>query len=134
MYRNNYAWRLLCKAKFVYMRVDGQNRYVKGSFMEGVSSLKPHFNIFWSHVSLQCLLISTFFWFSFQGYDPDLPPELAAAAGIHDIPNEHTLGKSDGLQNDVGKGVPRVRPPLVFTMFYHSCDMQKWTINPFYIY
>ncbi|XP_022134823.1 FIP1[V]-like protein [Momordica charantia] len=47
-----------------------------------------------------------------QGYDPDLPPELAAAAGIHDIPGEHTHGKSDALQNDVGKGTARVRPPL----------------------
>ncbi|KAG7023457.1 FIP1[V]-like protein, partial [Cucurbita argyrosperma subsp. argyrosperma] len=47
-----------------------------------------------------------------QGYDPDLPPELAAAAGFRDIPGEHTLGKSDGLQNDAGKGAARVRPPL----------------------
>lgn len=72
---------------------------------------------------LKRISISTFFWFPFQGYDPDLPPELAAAAGIHDIPNEHTLGKSDALQNDVGKGAARVRPPLVFTVFYHSSDM-----------
>lgn len=52
-----------------------------------------------------------------------MPPELAAAAGIHDIPSEHNLGKSDALQNDVGKGAARVRPPLVFTMFYHPSDM-----------
>ncbi|XP_022932653.1 FIP1[V]-like protein [Cucurbita moschata] len=47
-----------------------------------------------------------------QGYDPDLPPELAAAAGIHDISNGHTLGKSEALQNDLGKGAARLRPPL----------------------
>lgn len=67
--------------------------------------------------------MESFFFFHFQGYDPDLPPELAAAAGIHDIPGEHTHGKSDALQNDVGKGTARVRPPLVFTIFHHLFDM-----------
>lgn len=69
------------------------------------------------------LIITIFFFFPSQGYDPDLPPELAAAAGIHDIPSEHNLGKSDALQNDIGKGAARMRPPLVFTMFYHPSDM-----------
>lgn len=53
---------------------------------------------------------------SFQEYDPDLPPELAAATGIHDVPGEHTNSlKSDVGQSDVmkGSGTGRVRPPLV---------------------
>ncbi|KAL5141720.1 FIP1[V]-like protein [Glycine soja] len=50
-----------------------------------------------------------------QEYDPDLPPELAAATGIHDVPGEHTNSlKSDVGQSDVmkGSGTGRVRPPL----------------------
>ncbi|XP_043806565.1 FIP1[V]-like protein isoform X3 [Manihot esculenta] len=49
-----------------------------------------------------------------QEYDPDLPPELAAAAaGIHDIPTDNSkLVKSDVGQSDLTKGPARVRPPL----------------------
>ncbi|KAL2971423.1 hypothetical protein AAZX31_15G195400 [Glycine max] len=50
-----------------------------------------------------------------QEYDPDLPPELAAATGIHDSPVENTNSlKSDVGQSDVmkGSGTGRVRPPL----------------------
>lgn len=50
----------------------------------------------------------------FQEYDPDLPPELAAATGIHDVPVENAnFVKSDVGQSDVMKGSGRVRPPLV---------------------
>ncbi|KAF2310475.1 hypothetical protein GH714_012687 [Hevea brasiliensis] len=49
-----------------------------------------------------------------QEYDPDLPPELAAAAaGIHEMPADNSnIGKSDVGQSDLMKGPPRVRPPL----------------------
>ncbi|EEF38837.1 ATP binding protein, putative [Ricinus communis] len=48
-----------------------------------------------------------------QEYDPDLPPELAAAAGMHDVPAENSnLGKSDVGQSDLTKGPARMRPPL----------------------
>ncbi|KAK7411601.1 hypothetical protein VNO78_03036 [Psophocarpus tetragonolobus] len=49
-----------------------------------------------------------------QEYDPDLPPELAAASGI-DVPVENANSlKSDLGQSDVmkGPGTGRVRPPL----------------------
>ncbi|KAF7806511.1 FIP1[V]-like protein [Senna tora] len=46
-------------------------------------------------------------------YDPDLPPELAAASGIHDVRVESTNPvKSDIGQSDLVKGSGRVRPPL----------------------
>ncbi|XP_031122854.1 FIP1[V]-like protein isoform X1 [Ipomoea triloba] len=48
-----------------------------------------------------------------QEYDPDLPPELAAAAGIQDIPSENAnLGKTEAGQNDLARGSMRSRPPL----------------------
>ncbi|XP_058206968.1 FIP1[V]-like protein [Rhododendron vialii] len=48
-----------------------------------------------------------------QEYDPDLPPELAAAAAIHDIScGNANLVKMDSGQSDVSKGSTRVRPPL----------------------
>ncbi|GMP63890.1 hypothetical protein CsSME_00025394 [Camellia sinensis var. sinensis] len=48
-----------------------------------------------------------------QEYDPDLPPELAAAAGINDIsPENGNLGKMDAGQSDIAKGSAHVRPPL----------------------
>lgn len=47
-----------------------------------------------------------------QEYDPDLPPELAAAAGIQDIPSENLNGKTDGTSNDLARGAIRMRPPL----------------------
>ncbi|CAL5402115.1 unnamed protein product [Camellia sinensis] len=48
-----------------------------------------------------------------QEYDPDLPPELAAAAGINDSSSENgNLGKMDAGQSDIAKGSARVRPPL----------------------
>ncbi|XP_057967776.1 FIP1[V]-like protein [Malania oleifera] len=48
-----------------------------------------------------------------QDYDPDLPPELAAAAGIHDVTAENAnSGKTDAGQGDLAKGSARVRPPL----------------------
>ncbi|GLU01372.1 hypothetical protein SLE2022_186830 [Rubroshorea leprosula] len=47
-----------------------------------------------------------------QDYDPDLPPELAAATG-QEVPIDNAnLGKSDGGKNDVTKGTARVRPAL----------------------
>ncbi|KAM1260421.1 hypothetical protein ACFX2G_026437 [Malus domestica] len=48
-----------------------------------------------------------------QEYDPDLPPELAAATGIHDFPAENVNpGKSDVVQSDLAKGSARLRPPI----------------------
>ncbi|KAL6274982.1 hypothetical protein ACE6H2_025674 [Prunus campanulata] len=48
-----------------------------------------------------------------QEYDPDLPPELAAATGIHDFPAENANpGKSDVGQSDLVKGSARLRPPI----------------------
>lgn len=51
-----------------------------------------------------------------QDYDPDLPPELAAAAGLHDVGVENAnLGKTDGGQADLaaqGRGTIRTRPQL----------------------
>ncbi|XWS17768.1 hypothetical protein CRYUN_Cryun33cG0095900 [Craigia yunnanensis] len=47
-----------------------------------------------------------------QDYDPDLPPELAAATGQEVPADAANLGKSDGGQNDVTKRIARVRPPL----------------------
>lgn len=47
-----------------------------------------------------------------QEYDPDLPPELAAAAG-HDIISENrNIGKMD-VQSDLAKGSARARMQLV---------------------
>ncbi|KAJ8767915.1 hypothetical protein K2173_020855 [Erythroxylum novogranatense] len=47
-----------------------------------------------------------------QEYDPDLPPELAAASGI-DVPVDNSnLGKTEAGQNDLAKGSARVRPPI----------------------
>ncbi|KAJ4958831.1 hypothetical protein NE237_025942 [Protea cynaroides] len=51
-----------------------------------------------------------------QDYDPDLPPELAAAAGIHDASAENAHpGKAEGAQSDLlgqGRGTARVRAPI----------------------
>ncbi|KAB2618803.1 trichohyalin-like [Pyrus ussuriensis x Pyrus communis] len=48
-----------------------------------------------------------------QEYDPDLPPELAAATGIHELPPENANpGKSDVVQSDLVKGTARLRPPI----------------------
>ncbi|XP_059635492.1 FIP1[V]-like protein [Cornus florida] len=48
-----------------------------------------------------------------QEYDPDLPPELAAAAGFHDVPSENVnLGRTDAGQSDLAKGSVHVRPSL----------------------
>lgn len=46
-------------------------------------------------------------------YDPDLPPELAAATGLHDgaVENANSV-KSDVGQSDVMKGSGRMRPPI----------------------
>jgi hypothetical protein len=51
---------------------------------------------------------------SLQDYDPDLPPELAAATGLHDgaVENANSV-KSDVGQSDVMKGSGRMRPPIV---------------------
>ncbi|KAA8522889.1 hypothetical protein F0562_009312 [Nyssa sinensis] len=48
-----------------------------------------------------------------QEYDPDLPPELAAAAGIREVSsgNGNTV-KTDAGQSDFAKSSTRVRPPL----------------------
>ncbi|XVF48439.1 hypothetical protein PTKIN_Ptkin03bG0190300 [Pterospermum kingtungense] len=47
-----------------------------------------------------------------QDYDPDLPPELAAATGQEVPADAANIGKSDGGQNDIMKGTARARPPL----------------------
>ncbi|KAI3443997.1 hypothetical protein Pfo_000662 [Paulownia fortunei] len=48
-----------------------------------------------------------------QDYDPDLPPELAAAVGIQDIPSENANpGKADAGPTDLGRASARGRPPL----------------------
>ncbi|GAB4828160.1 hypothetical protein Ancab_035077 [Ancistrocladus abbreviatus] len=47
-----------------------------------------------------------------QEYDPDLPPELAAAAGINPPTDNANASKIDGGQNELVKGTARVRPPL----------------------
>ncbi|KAL0013552.1 hypothetical protein SO802_000621 [Lithocarpus litseifolius] len=48
-----------------------------------------------------------------QEYDPDLPPELAAATGVHDVLAENVnSGKLDVGQSDLAKGSARVRPPI----------------------
>ncbi|KAG6673474.1 hypothetical protein I3842_16G114100 [Carya illinoinensis] len=48
-----------------------------------------------------------------QEYDPDLPPELVAATGVHDVSAENAnLGKLDVGQSDLAKGSARVRPPI----------------------
>ncbi|KAM7265376.1 hypothetical protein ACFE04_003059 [Oxalis oulophora] len=48
-----------------------------------------------------------------KDYDPDLPPELAAAAGVHEISTGNAnLGKSNIGQTDVAKGSFHMRPPL----------------------
>ncbi|XXG51900.1 hypothetical protein AAC387_Pa03g0363 [Persea americana] len=51
-----------------------------------------------------------------QDYDPDLPPELAAAAGLHDVSVENShLGKTDSGLMDLagqGRGATRTRPQL----------------------
>ncbi|KAJ9548479.1 hypothetical protein OSB04_021022 [Centaurea solstitialis] len=47
-----------------------------------------------------------------QQYDPDLPPELAAAAGIHDISSENqNIGNANG-QGNLAKGFTRNRIQL----------------------
>ncbi|KAK8654859.1 hypothetical protein V6N13_107455 [Hibiscus sabdariffa] len=47
-----------------------------------------------------------------QDYDPDLPPELAAATG-QEIPTDAVnFANSNGGQNDLSKGTARMRPPL----------------------
>lgn len=50
---------------------------------------------------------------SFQEYDPDLPPELSAAAGVRDTSKNANIVKFDGGQINVAKGSQDVRPPLV---------------------
>ncbi|KAK7329957.1 hypothetical protein VNO77_24140 [Canavalia gladiata] len=48
-----------------------------------------------------------------QGYDPDMPPELAAASGIHAVPVDNANSvKSDVGQNDLMKGSGPMRPPI----------------------
>ena len=52
----------------------------------------------------------------FQDYDPDMPPELAAAAGIHDIPADNTNPeKSEVGQSDISMASLRARPQFVCT-------------------
>ncbi|KAK9100311.1 hypothetical protein Scep_023741 [Stephania cephalantha] len=84
--QSNFVWRLLCKAKYVFMKVAVQSR---------------------------CGIKEEFEWFNvIQDYDPDLPPELAAATGIHEASAENAqLGKTDATQNDpLGQGRGAMRP------------------------
>lgn len=54
----------------------------------------------------------------FQNYDPDMPPELAAAAGIHDSSADNTnLEKEEVGHTDIAKGSMGARPQLVFFKF-----------------
>ncbi|GMI89307.1 homolog of yeast FIP1 [V] [Hibiscus trionum] len=47
-----------------------------------------------------------------QDYDPDLPPELAAATGQEIPAGAANFSNSNGGQNDLTKGTARMRPPL----------------------
>ncbi|KAJ6698613.1 FIP1[V]-LIKE PROTEIN [Salix purpurea] len=47
-----------------------------------------------------------------QDYDPDLPPELAAATGFHATANNSNAGKLDSGQSDLTKGSARMRPQI----------------------
>ncbi|KAJ6743023.1 FIP1[III]-LIKE PROTEIN [Salix viminalis] len=47
-----------------------------------------------------------------QDYDPDLPPELAAATGFHAPANNSNAGKLDSGQSDLIKGSARMRPQI----------------------
>ncbi|KAK8515405.1 hypothetical protein V6N12_075447 [Hibiscus sabdariffa] len=47
-----------------------------------------------------------------QDYDPDLPPELAAATGQVVPAGASNIVNSDGGQSDMTKGAARMRPPL----------------------
>ncbi|KAB5552805.1 hypothetical protein DKX38_010116 [Salix brachista] len=47
-----------------------------------------------------------------QDYDPDLPPELAAATGFHAPANNSNAGKLDIGQSDLTKGSARMRPQI----------------------
>ncbi|KAI3446771.1 hypothetical protein Pfo_003436 [Paulownia fortunei] len=48
-----------------------------------------------------------------RDYDPDLPPELAAAVGIQDIPSENAnTGKADAGPTDLARASARGRPPV----------------------
>lgn len=50
----------------------------------------------------------------FQNYDPDLPPEPAAAAGIHEISADNTnLEKAEVGHTDTATGSMGARPQLV---------------------
>ena len=71
-----------------------------------------------------------------QEYDPDLPPELAAATGVHDVLAENAnSGKLDVGQSDLAKGSARVRPPIVRTavmLFYMKICRQLYSAINFY--
>lgn len=75
-------------------------------------------------ICVDCMITLFYYWrkancnfvsFKIQEYDPDLPPELAAATGMLDAPAENA--KSDVGRNDLTKGPTRIRPPLV--CLYH---------------
>ncbi|KAG6739870.1 hypothetical protein POTOM_057488 [Populus tomentosa] len=54
-----------------------------------------------------------------QEFDPDLPPELAAATGFRDASADNSnAGKSDNAQNDWTKGSARFRAQIVSFDFY----------------
>lgn len=72
-----------------------------------------------------------------QEYDPDMPPELAAAAGMHDSAENVDATRADGGLGDLAKASARVRPPLVcsasFLFHFHvpySCA--QW-LSPFFL-
>lgn len=61
-----------------------------------------------------CPSLKTFF----QDYDPDMPPELAAAAGIHDTPADNmNLEKSEVGHSDISMASLRARPQFVCTYY-----------------
>ncbi|KAK6944113.1 hypothetical protein RJ641_025215 [Dillenia turbinata] len=55
-------------------------------------------------------------------YDPEMPPELAAATGIHDVQGDNgNIGKQEAGQSDLAEGPAHVRPPFICTIF-HYCE------------
>jgi hypothetical protein len=96
------------------MKVDEQSRYCVFIYLKKVFVVSNR-NIWFLYLCSGTKEI--FLWLYLpQEYDPDLPPELAAATGVHDVPAENSnLGKVDVGQSDIAKGPARVRPPIVRT-------------------
>ncbi|KAK6936542.1 hypothetical protein RJ641_033572 [Dillenia turbinata] len=49
-----------------------------------------------------------------------MPPELAAATGIHDVQGDNgDIGKQEAGQSDLAEGPTHVQPPFVCTKVFH---------------